>query len=58
MDDAANRIIGHYERHALSWDAARADANDVKGISAVARSPKIQSGPANRDSARHIMRSI
>jgi SAM-dependent methyltransferase len=23
MEDAASRIIGHYERHALSWDADR-----------------------------------
>jgi SAM-dependent methyltransferase len=23
MDDLANRIIGHYERHALAWDADR-----------------------------------
>ena len=23
MDDAANRIAGHYERHALSWDTDR-----------------------------------
>jgi trans-aconitate methyltransferase len=23
MEDAANRIVGHYERHALSWDADR-----------------------------------
>ncbi len=23
MEDAANQIVGHYERHALSWDADR-----------------------------------
>jgi hypothetical protein len=23
MEDAANRIADHYERHALSWDADR-----------------------------------
>ena len=23
MEDAANRIVGHYERHALAWDADR-----------------------------------
>jgi SAM-dependent methyltransferase len=23
MDDAASRIVGHYERHAVSWDADR-----------------------------------
>ena len=23
MEDAANRIVGYYERHALSWDADR-----------------------------------
>jgi hypothetical protein len=23
MEDAANRIVEHYERHALSWDADR-----------------------------------
>jgi len=23
LEDAANRIVGHYERHALSWDADR-----------------------------------
>ncbi len=27
MDDAANGIIGHYERHALSWDADRRAAD-------------------------------
>jgi trans-aconitate methyltransferase len=27
MEDAANRIIVHYERHALSWDADRRAAN-------------------------------
>lgn len=26
MEEAANRIIDHYERHALSWDAERAAA--------------------------------
>ena len=23
MDDAANRVVAHYERHAVSWDADR-----------------------------------
>jgi SAM-dependent methyltransferase len=27
MEDAANRIAAHYERHALSWDADRRAAN-------------------------------
>jgi SAM-dependent methyltransferase len=27
MEDAANRIVAHYERHALSWDADRRAAN-------------------------------
>jgi trans-aconitate methyltransferase len=27
MEDAANRIVGHYERHALSWDADRRAAH-------------------------------
>jgi SAM-dependent methyltransferase len=29
MEDAANRIIAHYERHALSWDADRRAAGWV-----------------------------
>jgi hypothetical protein len=27
MEDDANRILDHYERHALSWDAHRRTAN-------------------------------
>ena len=27
MEDAANRIVAHYERHALSWDADRSSRN-------------------------------
>ena len=27
MEDAASRIVGHYERHALEWDADRRAAS-------------------------------
>jgi 2-polyprenyl-3-methyl-5-hydroxy-6-metoxy-1,4-benzoquinol methylase len=27
MEDAANKIVAHYERHALSWDADRRAAS-------------------------------